>query len=124
VSDGTTPVPATVRVNITGQGTAQRIWIISDSVLEAQTGDTLNWVVRVDISELLAPPNLQFSLIGAPAGMTLVPDAATNSAAITWPVVAGTPHMLFTVKVVDTVSGTTDVQPVTLYIHPLPGGGL
>jgi hypothetical protein len=126
VSDGTTTVPVSVSVNITGQGTAKRIWIISDSVLEAQSGDTLSWVVKVDVSELpvVPAPNLQFSLIGTPTDVSLVADAATNSATVTWPKVTGTSHMQFSVKVVDTVSGASDVQPVVLYIHPLPGGGL
>jgi hypothetical protein len=124
VADATTTVPATVHVNITGPGAAHRLWIVSKPSMEAQVGDPLTWVVQVDVSELLATPDLQFTLIGAPAYMDKTDDLPTNSTTINWPTVAGTDHLRFMVKVVDTISGSVDVQPLVLYIHPLPVGGL
>ena len=124
VSDGVlTSAPAIVTIAITGPGSTGRPWIFSRPPFEALPGDLRQWTVQVDVSDLTAP-SLSFTLIGAPAGMTLVADAASATAAVSWAVPAdqAAGYLRFAVVVIDATSRTAAVQRVALLIHDQPGG--
>lgn len=115
-----TSAVTTITIIITSPASSPRLWITSDAPMEAQTGERLRWTVHVDTSELTLAPDLRFDLIAAPAGMILAADPANAEASVTWPAVAGSGHVLFQVRVWDTVSGISEVQQVCILVHPTP----
>lgn len=121
VSDSiATSAAATVTIILTDPAAPSRLWIFSDPPLEAQAGERLRWQVRVDVSGLATVPDLHFALDDAPAGLVLTPDIANASATITWPTVVGSGYVRFRVRVWDAATMTSEVQPVCLFVHPLP----
>ena len=119
VSDGIdASVAQVVFIRISGTGSSGRPWIISDPPVEVHDGDLLRSTVLVSTLDLPRNFDLVFSLIDAPAGMTIV-ESATDTAVLTWTAVRTSgDHLSFRIRATETVSGVTVDQPVLLFIHP------
>jgi ELWxxDGT repeat protein len=121
-----TSAPGTVTVEITG-GTTARPRIISNGPVALTVGDSLRYTVLTDLTDLptTETPNLQFSLVGAPGGMTITPNTTNNTAIVQWTAAqpaVGT-YVVFGIEVLDTVSNTSSYQQVTIVIAPVNGNG-
>lgn len=103
--------------------------ITSVPTLFAAQGETWIYDVVVDPSALVLPHalrplvDLDFILIDAPAGVTVV-RTGTLTARITWATVAGVDeHRLVRLRVHDRISGHSDIQEILLHVRDRPTGG-
>lgn len=112
ISDAGATPPATARPRI-----------VSQPILWATTGEVWNYAVTVDTRELPVGVSLGFSLVGAPAGMS-VTVTGPRTAQVVWANPSGVDaHVRPVLVVTDTASGGTDSQDLLIIVRATPAGG-
>ena len=125
LSDGTQwSAPATMTVRITDRLAALRPVIISSPPREGHLGTALNYQVVAELGGLPLGTDLNFHLVGVPAGSTAtVTKTSATSATVTW-TASGTAqqHQEMGLIVSDPVSGVSSYQPIQIVWQAAVGG--
>ncbi len=118
VSDGVnTSVPATATVLVSSRLAAARPQVLTSPPREGFLGTPLVYALVADASLLPSGADLQFQLVGAPAGVTVTKTGATT-ATVSW-TAGGAPevHQEIGILIVDPVSGSATFQAVQVLFH-------